>query len=1025
MLSTKDPVSALVPATRAEQSLALLETLVPGSGMNNLSVVFEVDGRLGEWELGETLAALLTRHEVLRTVFHAADFGLIKHVVPADSFTMPLLERDLEEGAVEAFVAEPFALDGAPLVRAALFRGPFGDVCCLVVHHLVFDAVSCGILLAEFAEIYESVAAGLGVPEPAGPTSAVVRPPAGEESLAYWRARLNGFDPSESALSCGGQDVAEPTLRGGCVTRTLSAPALAAVRRLGRRLRAPEAVVLLAAYYVLLARHGAGPDLVVGSPADTRGLDARRAVGFHVNVLPLRAVVDLSAGFGELVPQVREAFLGALQHADVPVDVLVAESGRWQGSWRNTLFRHGFNYVPDAGGDTFEIDGMPARRLITENGFSKLDLEFFFLAAEDEIRIRAVHYAEVLGTADVESLVDRYDELLVSLDEQPLLPLGELPISCAHDRAVIAAANDTDTPVADPTLPEAVARTVAATPSAVAIRDGARQVTYAELWHTALEVRRSLVEAGCAGKGAIVALAGPRSPELAAAALGVWLAGAAYLPLDPEHPDRRTRYLLDDSGAIAVLAAPGVEPPVPPGVTVLPMPAVTVPSGTGAAPVAAEHAADPDDLALLIYTSGSTGAPKGALITHGGQANVVHHHVRALGAAPGEAGLWLIPFTFDPSGVDLFLPLVSGGTVVVAPDAARTDGRLLLRTIQREQITVVQASPTTWRLTVDEADGELAGVRVVTGGEALPPQTARRLLDAGCELFNAYGPSETTICSTMARIEPGAAAVDVGGPIANTRLFVVDEHGRELPLGVRGELCIAGAGVSAGYRNRPDLTAERFGVHPVHGRFYRTGDRASWLPSGSIALHGRFDRQVKLRGNRIELGEVEAVLRAYVDDATVIVADDVLTAFVRVGEPDDGLAERLWQCAAAELPRTAVPQEFVLVDELPITSRGKVDHRALERLARERRAGQRTAGAPVREDDALVADLIDLWGDLLGHRDVDRDANFFARGGNSLQAVRLLQRVQERHGREVELAALFSCPTPAGLARLVRAETTR
>ena len=1031
-LPVNGPAPSLVAANRKEQALWLLEQLVPDSAVNNLSIVFTAQGALGEWEIQQTLDALLRRHDILRTVFYGTAAGLVKQIVPAERFTVPVTAREIGQDAVEAeidaAVRRPFAFDGQPLVRAAHLQTPDGDVLCLVVHHIIFDTISSAILLEEFVQAYEAVSAGLGIPDALRETQPPLRPaPYEEASLAYWREHLKGFDPSTLGLDCGTEDVPEPTLTGDYVLHSLSPQAHEAVRRLQRELRAPEAVILLAAYYLLLARHGAGPDLVVGSPVNVRGPQAPRAVGYHVNTLPLRARVDLSAGFRELTAQAREAFFGAMTHTDVPVDALLPEVQHTGATWRNTVFRHLFNYVPDAGPEHFEIDGIPARRLLVENGHSKFDLEFFFFSSPQEIKIRGVFYTEILGRSDTEFLLERYDAVLTALGEDPDRPMGEVPVHSARDTAVITAANATAHEVAPATLLEAVARSARTAPGAPAVVTDDRETSYGALWAAALANRDRLSTAGVA-PGGIVAVAGRRGPELAAAVLGTWLAGAAYVALDPDHPARRIAYLLEDSGATAVLAAPGTDVAAAPGVRVLPMAQTTT---TGAVPADEDLAAvpDPDATAFLIYTSGSTGQPKGTVITHRGAANVIAHFAGELRAAPGETTLWLTTFTFDISSLELFLPLVSGGRVAVAPDAARTDGETLRSLLTRHHVDIIQATPTTWRLIAEAADDLLPGRRALTGGEPLPPALARKITAAGCELRNAYAPSETTIYSTCGLVPAAATRVDIGVPIGNTAAFVADDAGRELPVGVRGELCIAGHGVAAGYHHRPELTAERFAVHPVHGRHYRTGDLACWLPDGTLELHGRVDRQVKVRGNRIELGEVEAVLLEHPDvSGAAVVVDDApsgpaLVAFLVPGEGADpaDFAGRLWQHARAALPGAAVPQEYLTVDAFPTTVSQKTDHLALTRLAAQRRT-ERADGAAAGEDsDELVAGLGTLWRELLQRSDIDATSNFFAHGGHSLLGAQLVQRVESRFGVAVRMVDLYNDATPRGIAARIRA----
>ncbi|MFF4402803.1 amino acid adenylation domain-containing protein [Streptomyces sp. NPDC001480] len=1025
-------------ASRKEQALWLLEKLVPDSGVNNLSVAFQADGRLGGWELQDTVDRLMKRHEALRTVFHAGPGGLVKQALHPDAMRVPVETHEVEpaylEEEVGAFIRRPFTLDGTPLVRAAHFRTDDGDAFCLAVHHIVFDTISSAILLEEFATLYDAAAAGLEPPAELDRQESARREPRPKDaSLAYWREQLRDFDPAGMDLWCGTPDIPEPTLIGGRTTHVLSDAARDAVRRLQKQLRAPEAVVLLAAYCLLLARHGAGPDVVVGSPVNVRGPRDQRAIGYHVNALPLRVRVDLTAGFDRLVAQAREVFFGALQHTDVPVDVLVPELRTDGGSWRNSVFRHLFNYVPDSGTPVFETAGLTARRLLVENGYSKFDLEFFFLSSPEALKIRAVYYEEVLREAEAEALLRRFDALLTDLGTDPLRPVGKVCVWSEQDREVVAAANATTRPLVPETLLEAVHARVTAVPDAVAVEAGDRRVTYRQLWRAAVAVRDTLRSTG-AGRGDVVALAASRSPELAAAALGVWLAGAAYLPLDPDHPEKRLAYLLEDSQTRAVLAAPGVtvpaaDVPVLPLVPVEDAPATTDEETEPTAP-------RPEDCAFLIYTSGSTGRPKGTIISHRGAANVMAHFTQELGAGPDTVTVWLTTFTFDISALELYLPLVNGGRLVVAPDAARTDGSILRDLVERHGVNVVQATPTTWRLVVaDDTVGTFTGCRAVSGGEPLPPALARRIAAAGFELRNAYAPSETTIYSTCGTVAADAAQVDIGRPMANTVAFIADPDGRELPVGVRGELCIAGTGVALGYFNRPELTAERFGDHPELGRFYRTGDLAAWRPDGRLELSGRVDRQVKVRGNRIELGEVEAVLLDHplVRGVGVVVVDDALgnatlVAFVEgpaETAQDEDIAERLWEHAHAVLPLAAVPQEFHVVEALPTTVNQKVDYLALARLAGEKRATraeQEGAGMSDTYEDELVGRLVGLWRRVLGRADVHARSNFFANGGHSLTGAQLVQLVEEATDVKVKLADLFAQPTPAGFAALLRRE---
>ncbi|MEV0387458.1 amino acid adenylation domain-containing protein [Nonomuraea sp. NPDC050643] len=1017
---TARAVPGPVPAARKEEALWLLEKMVPGSAVNNLSFGFATSGRLDTATLRAALAAVTRRHEILRTVFYAGAAALAKQVLPQVDIEIETMDLDGGDPVevLSAFVARPFALDGSPLLRAAHVRGgdSKGDFFCLVIHHVIFDTLSTTILRDEFVAAYDTVASGGRAPE-AEPVRPLAERAPSESSLAYWRETLRGLDPDSLELWIGSPGVADPTLRGDQVMYELSDEARAAVRAMQRELSAPEAVVLLAAYYVLLAKHGAGPDMTVGFPVNTRGHDGTKAIGFHVNVVPLRVEVPERQSFRDFTRTVRTVFFNGLTHADVPVEHLTNLIPRKGSSWRDALFRHVMNYVPASELTPFEIGGDHAEQLLLENGSSRFDLEFFVLSAAESLRVRAAYCVEVFDRADVESLVRRFDELLVRLASDVDRLVGGLEVWCALDRVVIDTANDTARPVELATVLEGVQRQVRARPDEIAVEHGDDQVTYRRLWDTACATDDLLRAAGI-GSGDVVAVAAPRGPELVAAVLGIWLTGAAYLPVDPDHPAERIAYLLSDSAARAVLTTdPGR---LPPGGTipVLMMETVAELKPRRDEPGLPGISGSP---AFLIYTSGSTGLPKGTWVTHSNLANLMSHFREALRMTPDEGFLWMTTFSFDISSLELFLPLLCGGRVVVASDEVRTDGKALLGALERHRVNLVQATPTTWRLVLHEAGPALASCRLISGGEPLTEDLSRRMTAVSGEVWNAYAPTETTVYSTMGLMDGGP--VDIGRPIGNTQVFIATPEGVALPVGVRGELCVAGAGVTLGYHDRPDLTAQRFLRHPWYGRYYRTGDVARWQPDGTIELFGRNDRQVKLRGNRIELPEVESVLREHpqVRAVAAVVVPDAAAGGVLVacleGEALPDLPDRLWEHASGRLPAAAVPSDFVFVASFPKTGSNKVDHPALARLAAEhrRRAASATGAAGPR--DGLAGALVTLWRELLDRHDLDADANFFSHGGHSVLAAQLVQRIERMTGVRIKLSGVFEHPTPRLLAQ--------
>jgi amino acid adenylation domain-containing protein len=519
--------------------------------------------------------------------------------------------------------------------------------------------------------------------------------------------------------------------------------------------------------------------------------------------------------------------------------------------------------------------------------------------------------------------------------------------------------------------------------------------------------------------------------------LATWSLGAAYLPLDPAQPPSRRHDLLARGGARVVLAHPTASggqtdaASGPPLVAVPAGQAVPDPPRDTAALLAGLTGVSPDDLAYVIFTSGSTGRPKGVEITHRALGNLVRHFARELTTAVGDRVLWSTTFGFDISALEFALGLCHGGGVVVAPDEALVRPAVLLDLVSRHDVAVVQATPTIWRLVAAELRNELRGRTVLCGGELLSAALARRLLTSGCRLYNVYGPTETTIWSTATPITPEVTdPVGIGGPIAETALYVIDEYGQDAPPGVVGELCVAGTGLARGYAGAPELTAQRFPVDPRRGRYYRTGDLATWRTDGTVTLLGRVDRQVKLRGRRIELGEIEAVLEQHpaVAAAAVVVVGDPQGDGRLVGylQPVGAAADRLdlddvRRHTSATLPYFLLPAELAVLPALPRNANGKVDYRALPEIATPAAGG----AGPVTPDDPLVGRLLALWRDLLGAAGLAADANFFVHGGHSLLAAILATRVGEELGLPVSLLDVFHAPTPVELAALLRERTGR
>jgi amino acid adenylation domain-containing protein len=1041
-----DPLPDGVAATASERGQWMLHRLLPDRGICNLGLALRVEGPLRWWPLREALNHLLYRHPALRAVFRAEAGGALrKWFLPPDE-EVPLTTHAAGEDTLTALLcgllAEPFDVDRGLLLRAHLVSLPDGaSVVCVVTHHLVTDHQTLKILQGELPALYDGFAASGEPPESLarpGPRHQERPPQPGD--VEYWVRHLDGFDPAGVALSGARPVVGRPTFAGGVVGHPLSAAALAAVGRVQERSGATQNMVLLAAFYLMLLCHGARRDLVVGVPVTGRRAGTADAAGFHVSTLPIRVRVDLDGDVAGLLEAVGVALLSGLEHAGASYEAVQPSlTSARSGDWRVPTFRHAFNYRArprDSGSPAGRptMAGLPVRTVTVPERFSRLDLEWVVLpgAPENGVTIRAIYSTEVHDRAFVELLVARYEAILSEMAEGTGRPVRELTAWTPADREAVRRLNDTPAETGRQTVLEQVRARARQRPDAPALRYAGGTVSYGELVAAADGVRRALRDRGL-GPGDVVALLADRGPGLAAAALGVWAAGAAYLPLDPAHPVPRLADQLDDARAGLLLAD---QPP--PGRLAerdwLPLAEACGTAGGAAGPVGDWSPGGAGDCAYLIYTSGSTGRPKGVQVSHGNLGNVVGDFARRLGVTAADRVLWSTTFSFDISALELFVPLCTGATVTVAADADRMEADRLLRLIVDHDVGVIQATPTTWRHVVPALAGQLAGRRVLSGGEPLNASLAGRLLEGGCRLFNVYGPTETTIWSIAVELTaPVPDPVPLGHPIANTALHVMDGYGRPVPPGVRGELYIGGAGVALSYRGQPALTAERFVEAAGLGRLYRTGDEVVLTGRGLVFL-GRLDRQVKVRGHRVEPAEVEAVLESHpgVVAAAVLTEPDPaghrrLVAAVQPAavQPADGRridAEALRDHVAGRLPGGAVPSRYVLLPALPHTGNGKIDYRTLADLVRDADADADAVAA--LPEDPVLRRLVGLWREVLDDPRLGPDTDFFASGGHSLLAVALADRIAAAFAVSVGFEAVFDAPSPRRLRALLASRSS-
>ncbi len=999
-----------LPLSFFQERLWLLQRLDPTSTDYNLVTGWERTGLVEPERLLAAIRAVVARHEILRASFR--DLESVPSIVLLPAPQVPIEVHDLRgapepersrllQAGVDAALHTPFDLAAGPARFAVYLLAADRAVTVVATHHIAVDAWSLRLLAGELDAAYEGRADGEPPPLQYVDYAAWQRGADDDRAiaadLAWWKKRLAGIPPvSTFPPDRPRTDRAAGAAHGFTLDRALSDR----VRELARQEGATVYMALVAACAAALQWHTGQDDLVLGSPmGDRERPELEGMIGPFVNLLVLRLDLSDDPSFAELLRRARAMVLDAHEHRRVPFEKLVEQVKPVRSPELSPIFQVAVVHH-NAPGATKPILG----------GGAIFDLTWF--VHEDEGRLAgALEYRSDLYTPrTMARLAARLEAVLTAAAAEPHRRLSSFSLILEDERdLVLGRFNATTTQTDRATFIEQLERQAARTPDAPAVVFEGAALTYAELDRRATRLGRTLASLGV-GPGVVIGLCLPRSLEMVVALLAIHKAGGAYLPLDPDFPVDRLSFMLSDSGARA-LVTDGAKPAglvIPEGVNVIDLDVFIVPDGD--APLARQ--AGPTDLAYILYTSGSTGRPKGVRIQHAALSNFLASMRVSPGLAPTDVLAAVTTLSFDIAGLELYLPLTVGARIELLGKTTAADGAALASALERSGATVMQATPSTWRLLVEAGWRGPAGFRALCGGEPLPHELARALLDRTGELWNLYGPTETTIWSTSWRVEPGTGPILVGRPIANTQIYVLGRSGQLLPPGIPGEIWIAGDGVAEGYHGRPELTDERFRPDPFagRGRMYRTGDLGRWHADGTLEHLGRVDQQVKVRGFRIELGEIEAVLAAHasVRQAVVVAREtspgDVrLVAYVVYQPGEDLTVSEVRRHLRRDLPDYMVPSVVVAVDEIPLTPNGKVDRAALpDPFKHAVTAMTHEPPAPGMEQR-----IAEIWREILKVERVGAEDNFFEIGGHSLLSLRVAHEIEKRCGWRMDPRILF------------------
>ncbi len=1040
---TKLEPGQIAPLSIQQQRIWFLDQIGDGNLEYNLPAAFTLTGALDIEALKRAFETILQRQEILRSRFFTTghsdslnpDDTCIEIV---DSIALDLEPLDLtkqcdtetaKQATIEKYLSEharhQFDLKEGPLFYVSLAQLADDEhLLFLMPHHAVFDGWSFDILLDELSTLYSAYRRS---ETPELPELTVqysdyaawqrkrLSGEEGERLLEFWRQKL-GDELPVLDLPTDYPRPAHQSHRAGSVYFELDKQTIDALSEFARREQVTVYMLILAAYTLLLSRYSGQDDILIGTPISGRNwTEINPVIGFFVNTLIIRNRIVEDKTLREFLKTVRDTTVEAFSNQDVPFERLIQKINIPRDLSRSAVFQTLFMYQ-DVRNRAIEFNGLDFSQVNVARAGVQTDLDFW-VKRTSEGMVGAFEYCSALFSEEsVRSMLDHLIYLLKNFTRFADQPLAHLSILTDESREKLTVGwNDTARPVPqDATIHGLIEQHLSERKSKTAVCFHDREVSYESLNRDSNRLARHLVELGVTANS-LVGLCMSRSDRLLVAVLGILKAGGAYLPLDPEYPRDRLEFMVADSGLELILADDEIDRALPDvGVSVVKLDQLA--DALEAYPETdLEGRATEDDLAYVIYTSGSTGKPKGVQIPHRAAANFLLAMSQQPGLCESDTLAAVTTLSFDISVLELFLPLVVGARVVVVDRNSAADGRLLVSLLEAQGVNVMQATPATWRLLISANWQGDASFKALCGGEAMPSDLASELLVRTGELWNMYGPTETTVWSSCYRVTDDHSPILIGRPIANTQFYVLNPQGEMVSPGVKGELYIGGNGVTLGYLNRAELTAERFVedkyAATVSGRLYRTGDLVRYRHDGNLEYLGRLDSQVKLRGFRIELGEIETVLsehvkikQAAVDVKEERAGDQRLAAYYLLADGHRTTATELRKHLRESLPDYMIPQHFVELEKMPLTPNGKVDKKSLPSLFGKSQIDDQYEPPSSDAEQAMAA----IWRDVIGVEKIGRHDNFFDVGGHSLLAIQVVGRARDELGSDVSLRMLVS-----------------